>query len=203
MHCRMAQGQPAHVCLVDDRLVVRDLRSPVVAPVEERVDHYVLRHPRPALGGVLLPRVAELVVEQRVVPADVPFDRLAVRVEQQLGAVTAPPAGGIVGAVHTVAVTLARCDAGQVAVPDKAVDFGQLDLRLGEPAAAAASPGALTGLVEETQLHTFRDLGEQGEIRAPSVPRRTKRVRRSRPDTHSPPSYGEPGRVRAVADSTG
>src|ERR1039458_1905631 len=68
---------------------------------------------------------------------------------------------------------------------------------------SCASPGALTGLVEETQLHTFRDLGEQGEIRAPSVPRRTKRVRRSRPDTHSPPSYGEPGRVRAVADSTG
>src|ERR1700727_1341809 len=33
----VAQGQPPDVRLVDDRLVVRRLRRPVVAPVEERV----------------------------------------------------------------------------------------------------------------------------------------------------------------------
>ena len=202
---RMTQGQPAHVGLVDDRLVVRDLRSPVAAPVEERVDHHVLRHPRRTVCGVPLRRIAELVVEQRVVPVDVPFDGLRVRVEQQLGAVAAPPARRIVGSVHAIAVTLARCDAGQVAVPDEVVDFGQLDLRFCERAAAAASLGALAGriAIEQAQLHTLGNLREQGKVRTPSVPRRTERVRRSRPDTHSPPSCGKPGRVRPAADSPG
>ena len=46
-----------------------------------------------ALSAVLrFLRAAELVVEQRLVPAEVALDRLAVRVEQQLGAVAAQPA---------------------------------------------------------------------------------------------------------------
>jgi hypothetical protein len=69
--------------------------------------------------------------------------------------------------VHTVAVTLSRRDAGQVDVPDEAIDFGQLDRGLGEPALVAV------GRVEQAKFYTFRDLGEQGEIRAPSVPGRT------------------------------
>ena len=178
---RVAQGQPAHVRLVDDGLVVRGLRGPVVAPVEERVDDHVLRHVRRAVRGVPLPGVGELVVEQRLVPADVALDRLAVRVEQQLGAVAAQPARGVVRPVHPVAVPLPGRDTGQVAVPDEAVDLGQLDPGLAERAAI------VVGLVEQAELYAFSDLGEKGEVRAPSVPCRTKRVWRSRPDTHSPP----------------
>ena len=199
---RMAQGQPAHMRLVDDGLVVGGLRRPVVAPVEERVDHHVLRHPRRAVRGVALPRVGELVVEQGVVPADVPFDRLAVRIEQQLGPVTAKPARRIVRSVHAVAVTLAWRDAGKVAVPDEAVDFGQLDPGFDE-LAVSSSGTVVADLTEQAQLHAFCNLGEQGEIRSPPVPCRTERVRRSRPDTHSHPSYGEPGRIRPAADSPG
>ena len=178
---RMAQGQPAHMRLVDDRLVVRGLRGPVVAPVEERVDDHVLRHVQRAVGRVALPGVGKLVVEQGLVPADVALDRLAIRVEQQLGTVAAQPALRIMGSVHAVAIPLPRGDTGQVAVPYEAVDLGQLDPGLAERAASVA------GLVEQAELYTFGDLGEKGEVRAPSVPCRTKRVWRSRPDTHSPP----------------
>ena len=45
--------------------------------------------------------------------------------------VAAQPAPGIVGAVHAVAVALARAIAGQVAVPDEPVDLGQRDPGLG------------------------------------------------------------------------
>src|ERR1700683_1858223 len=92
-YLRVAQGQPAYVRLVDDGLVVRDLRRPVVTPVEERVDHHVLRHPRRAVGGVALPGAGELVAEQGLVPAEVALDRLAVRGEQQLRAGAAPAPG--------------------------------------------------------------------------------------------------------------
>ena len=196
-HLGMAQGEPADVRLVDDRLVIGGLRGPVVAPVEERVDDHVLRHVPRAVRGVPLPGVGELVVEQGLVPADVTLDRLAVRVEQQLGAVAAQPARGVVRPVHAVAVPLPGRDTGQVTVPYEAVDLGQLDPGLAERAAT------VVGLVEKTELYTFSDLGEEGEVRAPSVPCRTKRVWRSGPDTHSPPLAAGSGRVRPAADSTG
>src|SRR5208337_741582 len=114
-----------------------------------------------------LPGVAELVVEQRLIPAEVTLDRLAVGIEQELGALAAQAARGIVRPVHAVAVTLSRRDAGQVAMPDEAIDLGQLDPGLGELVLVAV------GRVKQAKFHTFRDLGEQSEIRAPSVPRRT------------------------------
>jgi len=56
--------------------------------------------------------------------------------------------------VHAVTVTLSRRDAGQVAMPDEAVDFGQLDQGLGECALVAVDR------VEQAQFYTLRDLGE-------------------------------------------
>jgi hypothetical protein len=52
-------------------------------------------------------------------------------------------------------------------MPDEAIDFGQLDPSLGELALIAV------GCIEQAKFYAFRDLGKQGEIRAPSVPRRT------------------------------
>ena len=131
-HVRVAQGQAADVRLVDDGLVVRDPRGPVVPPVEERVDDHVRRHVRRAVHGVQRGRVAEAVAEHRLVPPHLAVDGLAVRVEQQLGRVAAVPARGVVGAVHPVSVPLARGHVRQVAVPDERVDLGQRDTRLGE-----------------------------------------------------------------------
>ena len=128
-HLGVAQGEAADVRLVDHRLVIRGARRPVVAPVEERVDHHVLRHVRRAVRGVHHGRVGEPVAEQGLVPAHLPVDRLPVRVEQQLGRVAALPAARVVGPVHPVPVALARADVGQVAVPDEAVHLGQRDPR--------------------------------------------------------------------------
>src|SRR2546430_1358878 len=153
-----------------------DLHSPTCSP-RLPVEEYLLCGARMPLLGA-----GELVVEQRLGPSDVTLDRLAVRVEQQLGAVAAQPARGVVRPVHPVAVPLPGRDTRQVAVPHKAVDLGQLDPGLGQRAAA------VVGLVEKAELYAFSDLGEEGEVRAPSVPCRTERVWRSRPDTHSPPS---------------
>ena len=134
----MAQGEAPDVGLVDDRPVVRGARRPVVAPVEERVDHYVGGHVRGAVGGVDPREIAEPVPEQRLMPADLAIHRLPVRVEQQLRRVTPVAPGGFVRAVHAVAVPLAGPDVGQVPVPHEPVHLGQLDPVLGP------GPGAVT-----------------------------------------------------------
>jgi hypothetical protein len=136
-HLGVAEGQAPDVRLVDHGVVVRDMRGPVVAPVEERVDDHVLRHEGGAVGRVRPPRVGPLVVEQGLVPLHVPVERLAVRVEQQLGRRAAGAVPGGVRAVHPVAVPLPGADRGQVAMPDEPVDLGQLD------------PGLVPGIVEQ------------------------------------------------------
>ena len=173
---RVAQRQAADVRLVDHRLVVRDARRPVVAPVEERVDDDVLRHERRAVGRVPPPRVAPLIVEQRLVPGHVALDGLGVGVEQQLGRGAAGAAPGIEGAVHPVAVPLARADRGQVPVPDETVHLRERDA------------GFCPRLVEQAQFDAVGDLREQREIRPPPVPRRPQWIRGSRPDVHQSPN---------------
>ena len=59
------------------------------------------------------------------------------------------PVRRVVGAVHAVAVALAGLDAGQVGVPDEAVDLGQLDAGLGAV------------VVDQAELDPLGDLGEQ------------------------------------------
>ena len=103
--------------------------------------------------------VVEPVGEQRLVAVDLAVDRLRVRVEQQLGRVAALAPLRVVGAVHPVAVALAGPHRGQVAVPDEAVDLGQLDAALGAV------------VVDEAELDPVGDLREQGEVRARPVVR--------------------------------
>ena len=100
--------RPAHVRLVDHRLVVLVLRRPVVAPVEERVDDDGRHGVRGRVVVVALVRGVELVRVERRVAVDLPVDRLGVRVEQQLVRVAPVTARRVVRAVHAVAVPLAR-----------------------------------------------------------------------------------------------
>ena len=65
---RVAHGQPAHVRLVDHRVVVRGARRLVVAPVEVRVDHHRLRHERRRVGLRHPLRLRHVVVVDRRVP---------------------------------------------------------------------------------------------------------------------------------------
>ena len=177
---RVAQRQAADVRLVDDRVVVRDVRRAVVAPVKERVYDHIFRHKRSAVDRVRPPRVRPLVVEKRLVPRDIALDGLAVGVKQQLRRRATRAEPRVIRAVDAVAVALPGADRRQVPVPDEAVDLGQLDARLG------------TRLIEQAQLNPLGDLGEQGEVRPPSVPRRAKRVRGPWPGMHPPPHAGRP-----------
>ena len=151
-HLGVAQRQAAHVRLVDQRLVVGGARLPVVGPVEVRVDHHAARHERRAVAGVHRRRITGLVGKQRRVPAQPALDGLAVGVQQQLGRVAAVAAGRVIGPVHPVAVALAGADAGQVAVPDEAVDLGQLDPGLARPVSAAG--GAPEGSASPSYRHS-------------------------------------------------
>ena len=145
-------GQAADVRLVDDGLVVASPRRPVQAPVEVRVDHHRARDVRRGVGVVAPVRVPEGVGEHRLAPCHVAVDGLGVRVEQQLGLVTALPGGRVVRPVHPVSVPLARADPGQVPVPDKPVNLAQLDPALGAV------------VVEQAQLDPVGYLGEQPEV---------------------------------------
>jgi hypothetical protein len=175
----MGHRQTAHVRLVDDGLVVRRVRVAVVLPVEERVDHDRLGRLTAGVELVDPPGCGEPVVEQRLGPVDLALDRLRVRVEQQLGRVRPQPPRRVARPVHPEAVALARPDAREVAVPDETIYLGQLDARLGQSPAALA-----TRVVEQAELHTLGDLGEQREVSARAVEGRAQRICRARPDFH-------------------
>ena len=153
----MGFGQALDVGLVDDGVGVLVVRWPVGAPVEVRVDHHRLRHARRGVVVVAAVRVAEVVAEQRLIPVEGSVDGLGVRVQQQLVGVAALAAGRIVGAVHAVAVPLARLDVGHEPVPDESIDLGQRD------------PGLGSVRVEQAQLDPLGHLAEQGEVGARAV----------------------------------
>ena len=153
-----------HVHLVDDGLIPGGLGRPVVAPVEERADHDVLRHGGCRVRSRHAALVGLLMGEERPVPANLPLDRLAVGVEQQLVGVEAVPRCRPPRAVNPEAITLTRPDAGDEAV----VDVPGL---LGEP---AADLPALS--VEKADLYVVTMFGEQREVRADAIVGGSERV---------------------------
>ena len=161
-HQRMAQREAAHVRLVDQGLVIRGPRRLVVAPVERRVDDHVTRHVRGAVRGVDGRAVPHPVGKQRLVPAQLALDGLAVRVEQELGRIAPVPEFRLVGTMYTVGVALAGTYPRQVAMPDEAIHLGQRDPGLRAPGGAVA----VVARLEQAQLDGRRHLGEQGEIGA-------------------------------------
>src|SRR5204863_7503704 len=70
-----------------------------------------------------------------------------------------------------VAVVLARPDSRQIAVPVERRPLGHLDAAL-----------LLAVVVEQAQLHAHRVLGEEREVDAFAVPRRSEREGVARPD---------------------
>ena len=180
-HVRVEHGHALDVGLVDHRLVPRDRRASVLAPVEPGIHDDRARHVRGAVGGIGL--VAERVVvgvpEHRWVPRQLAVQRLGVGIDEELGRVAARPAARVVGTVDPEAVPLARPDVRQVAVPDEAGDLGQGDA------------GLAAELVEQAQLDPLGDLREQAEVGTHPVPGGAERVRAARPHlllSHRPSS---------------
>jgi hypothetical protein len=181
-YARVLRRHAPYVCLVNHRLVPRCVGGPVVLPGEGRVDHETLRH-----GAGRIPRVerkvflpvADPVAEELVAPANGTAHRLGVRIDEQLAVVEPVPAGGLVGAVHPVAVQRAGPHVGEVRVPDVVRPLGHGDGR---------RRLAGRGLVEETELHCGGVLGEEGEVDPLTVPGGSQRVRAPGPDSHCPPA---------------
>ena len=168
-HRRVQLGHAAHVRLVDDGMLPRDLRRAVVAPGEGGVDDPALRHQGRAVPLVERQVVhrLHLVAEQLRPPFEVAHQRLGVRVDQQLVRVEPVPLLRRVGAVNAVAVYGAGPRVGQEAVPHLVGVLRQLDpLDLG-----------LAVVVEQAQLHLGRVGGEQGEVHAAPGPSRPARMR--------------------------
>ena len=160
--------------LVDDGLVHRPRRRPLAPPGEGRVDHHALEHEGRAVAlveGEVLVRVADAVAVERVVPAQLAGELLRIGVQQQLVGIEAMAGVGLVGAVHAVAVALARPRVGQVAVPDLVRHLRKLD-----------ALGLLVVVVEQAKL----DLGgvgrEDRKVGAPAVPGGTQGIGPARPD---------------------
>ncbi len=169
---RMVHGQTLDVGLVQHGVVVLVARRPVVGPVEVRVHHHRAHRVRGGVQVVARVRPAEVVAVHRLVPADPAADGPRVRVQEQLRPVAAPAALGLVRAVHTESVTLARHDAGQVRVADEGVRLAQLHGRF-RPV-----------VVQEAQLDASGGLRVDREVGAGAVVRGTQRIRLSRPDLH-------------------
>ena len=95
---RVQLGEPLHVGLVDQALVVGDVEAAVALPVEERVDDDAVQHVRRRVVVVARVGVAEVVGVERRVPLDRAGGRLGVRVEQQLRRVEPQAVLGVVRA---------------------------------------------------------------------------------------------------------
>ena len=162
------------VRFVNDGLVVRRARGAVVVPVEERVDDHAghrvaqrVDHRRDAAGDQVVG--FEVVGVQRLGEVEVAVERLAVRVEQELGRIAAVAGHRVPGAVDPEPVPLPRGDGGQVGVPHVAVDLVELDARLG------AVPG------DQAEFDPVGDLGEQREVGSRPVVGRAERIGATRP----------------------
>ena len=103
-----------------------------------------------------------------VAPADVPANRLRVRVEHHLVGIEPVPELRVVRTVNPVAVELAGQDAGNVAVPDQVSLLRQRD---------ANGFARAVRRVEQAQLHFECVLGENREVNAGTVPGCAERIR--------------------------
>ena len=170
---RVSLREPLDVRLVHDRAVPGCVRPAVGAPVEERVDHDALRHPRRAVEIVArVFRIGEVVGEDGLVPLPRAVHRLRVRIEQQFRRIAPVSLLGGPRAVHPEPVSLPRAHVGHVAVPAEGGAFRQIHARF------------TTVLVEQTQLDAVADLRKQRKIGSDPVERCPERIGASRPDLH-------------------
>src|SRR2546425_4415864 len=120
-------------------------------------------------------RVPNRIAERGVTPSDSPGNGLGVRIQEELGGVE-PMAGlGLVGAMHPVAVELPWTHSWQVDVPDLGSVFRHADPR---HFPVPARP------IKQTELYLGGVLRKEGKIDPCPVPRRTHRIRPSRPYLH-------------------
>ena len=118
---RVPLRKPAHVHLVDDRVVPRRARRPIVAPGERGIDDGGERRERRRCRGRRTTgrrRDRRPIAEHLVGPANRTRHRLRVWIHDNLVRVETVALPRLVRAVDAVTVELVRPDVGQEAVPD-------------------------------------------------------------------------------------
>src|SRR4029434_5503488 len=106
-HIRMLHRESANVKLVDHRVMPWDVRRPVVAPGECRVDYLALRHRARSVAAIkrqVTSAVADGITVQRVTPSQRTYEVERIRVEQQLVRIEAHALLRAVGPMHAIAV---------------------------------------------------------------------------------------------------
>ena len=190
-HARVLHRETTHVRFVDDGLVHRPARRPVVAPVEVGVADRGERHVGGAVAEVGAVGIVELVPEAGRGPVDLSLDRLGVRVDEELRRVAPQPGARVPRAVHPPSVVLTGSDLGEVHVPDVAVDLVDVDPDL----VVATVAGRVA---EQAQLDPLGDRREQGEVGAGPVVGGAERRRLADPGARFPG-----GRAGALGRSGG
>ena len=131
-------------------------RNESLHPAQQLARRQFLTHGSLGLGAAALAMLGGgVITEQGGMPFGVAGDGTRVGVEQQFVVVEAVAFVGAVGAVGAVAVALAGADAGQVAVPDMAGAFGQVDQQM-----------FVACVIEQAQRHAGGMTREDGEIHA-------------------------------------
>ena len=127
-HPRMPHRRALWVGFPDQRHFPAVAQRLLGVPVEVRVHHHRLRHERPRVA--IIPRqIVTRMPEDRRVPHHLAPQLSRIGVQQQLGRVETMPRFRLPGAMHPIAVDLPRPHPRQIAEPDPALHFGQVQLR--------------------------------------------------------------------------
>ncbi len=182
---RMTQGESLDVHFVDDRLVPRRAQEAVPAPREGGLDDDALGQICRAVARIGLARrvrLARTIAAHGVVPVQITRDGPGIRIEHHLGRIEAMALRRLIGAVHAVAVEVARARLGKIDVPDLIGALGHGD-------AGDLTAGILR--VEEAEIHRDRVLAEEGEVHAGAVPGGAERVGPARASAEGAGGHGD------------
>ena len=151
--------EAAHMGLVDHRVCPRNVRRPVVGPVEALVGDDALHHAGRAVAAVEREIGAWRVypmTEQRIGPSELAGNPPRIGVEQQLVGIEAVSALRLIGAMGAIAVQQTDLRIRQVAVPHLIGEFRQC--------IGCDLPLALR--IEQTKVDALSVRGEHREVRA-------------------------------------
>src|SRR5579859_3407229 len=103
----MTHGDAFDVRFVDDRLAPRNVRWPIVAPIETIVDDHRLGHPAGRvvhITGKVLGSGAQPIRKDGRIPVHLAADRTGIRIDEQLVRVETIAFAWSVTTMHSVAV---------------------------------------------------------------------------------------------------
>jgi hypothetical protein len=159
---RMPLREPFQMHLIDDCLVQLPAKWCIAAPIEGVVDDDRFRHVWRAVFITSLQIVsAERIREDRRMPVDSTRDGAGVWIDEELGWIAPQPVRRIPWSMDAESIALPWVDSAQMRMPAERGLFRKVDARL------------VAIAIEEAQLDTLGDFGEEREIGPASIPCRS------------------------------